>query len=214
MQVRLWGCAAAAAAIVLVGCDRLGTDAKTGPTDTEARAVAEAVDDDADVLGATQTPTFALAADETPAPSSTVTTTTQFTLTRTCPKGGAVRVSGTRTVTANRTDRTWTMDLAAVHTYDNCSRTARAERDTFTLTLNGRVDLTSHHEQTTTTFTGRDTQKGTVDWRTSTGRSGTCPIDLVSEFRVDRSTGTVTRTVKGTVCSRTIDITRTIRRSG
>jgi len=209
----LWS-VAALAALALVACDRLGTEAKAGPTDTEARALAEAVDDDADVLGASQIPTFALAPEFDTSPTSTVTTTTQFTTTRTCPKGGTWRVSGTRTVTANRADRTWTMDLAAVQTYENCSRPARAERDSVTLTLNGRVDVTSHHEQTATTFTGRDTQKGTIDWRTSTGRSGTCPIDLVSEFRVDRATGTVTRTVKGTVCNRTVDITRTIRRNG
>jgi hypothetical protein len=53
------------------------------------------------------------------------------------------------------------------------------------------------------------TQRGAFTYSASTGRSGSCTVDITSTF--DPEAKTYTRT--GTLCGRTVDVTRTVQRS-
>lgn len=141
-----------------------------------------------------------------------ITSSTQFTITRPCLLGGQVVREGTRDRVWDRQAHTGFSDLSLTKTHEDCTRPFR---DTdVTVTLNGapNVAVQAHHEWAAGQRSGLQTlsMEGAIDWRTSDDRSGTCTIDLDISFDPD----THTRTVVGTACRTTIDMTTTWHHGG
>ena len=129
----------------------------------------------------------------------------QFTVTRQCPRGGQVMFAGRTTGTGDRTTHSLTLATTATRTDTDCAFQTRNG----VLTLNGSIDFTGNLNIVNGLLSGLQTQthKGSFTWA-RTGGSGSCDVDLTSQF--DPATHTVT--VTGMFCGRTVNVTRT--RSG
>jgi hypothetical protein len=150
-------------------------------------------------------PSFSVAADGGAALAvSTVTTT--FTRTRTCPKGGSVTLAGTIVATRDPETKTASHQYNATRTEAACAFQAR--NGTATVTINGNPNVAIASNQTWSNGTPgvrTTTHKGNFSWSRSTGQTGTCTVDLTATW----NPATKTRTLKGTLCNQTVDITRT-----
>ena len=128
-----------------------------------------------------------------------ITSSTEFTWTRTCPLGGEVTMTGTRSRTRDTETRSGTMDVSATRTFLDCTRPLV---DSTVITLNGEIDLTAHREWQEGSWHGAQelALSGSVDWATDDDRSGTCIIDVEASF----DPATHTRTVTGSVCGQDV----------
>jgi hypothetical protein len=129
---------------------------------------------------------------------------TQFTVTKLCPKGGQVAIAGSITGTGDRTLHNLSVEAVATKTDTDCAFDTRNG----VLTLNGNPNIAYDGKLNIVAgvLSGLQTQthKGSFKWA-RTGGSGTCDVDLTSSF--DPATHTVT--VTGTFCGRTVNVTRT-----
>lgn len=137
-----------------------------------------------------------------------VSFTRTFTVTRSCPAGGSVTISGKVEGEIDRDTRSGTLTDSRSISLDDCTRELR--RGTITLntaddaplTVNGQVTV-----QNGVHVAGSFTKQGTFQWSRSNGDTGSCTIDLTIAW--SRDGNTFTHTVKGTVCGRTIERTTT-----
>lgn len=133
-----------------------------------------------------------------------------FTRTRACPKGGQVTLSGTITGEADRATRTLTTETNATKTQAGC---AIAKRDGTVITVSGNpnIAIKVNRKVVNGAPSGLQTttQKGAFTYSTSTGKTGSCTVDITSTFNPEAKT----YTRKGTLCGRTVDVTRTVQRS-
>lgn len=142
-----------------------------------------------------------------------LTATTQFTHTRSCVLGGQVVNEGTRVREWDRTERSGSMELEMTRTHQECARPLRWQApqtdDGVTVTLTGApgVEVNARHEWQHGQRHGFQSlsMEGAIDWSTDDGRSGTCTIDIETEF----DPATWTRTTVGTFCNHEIDRTTT-----
>jgi hypothetical protein len=194
----------AAAVLAACGESATGTNQAEGLSATEARLLAaEFGAQDAAVLGGFGTPAFSVSADGSGPRAAT--STTEFTRTRSCPRGGSVTLQGTRVHTGDRETRTATHQFTATRTENDC---AFAARDGGTMTIDGNPNtrITASHAVTNgVPGVGTGTKKGSFTWARSGGATGTCAVDLTQTF----DPATRTFTLKGTFCGQTVDLTRT-----
>ncbi len=196
-----------AGALAFAACEQSGTEpAATSLSPAEVRALALHMDESSSgVIGVQLGQASSFLSSETGTlDHGSRSRTDNFTVTRSCPAGGTLTMSGQRTVTANHDTRTLTMQLGATKTYADC---AFQNREGVVMTRSGVIEVTADWS----TVNGQpgvrtQTHKGTINWTTSAGREGSCTIDLVSEL----NPATKTRTVKGTMCGRTVDISTTL----
>jgi hypothetical protein len=129
---------------------------------------------------------------------------TQFTVTKQCPKGGQVALAGSITGTGDRVAHNLSVEAVATRTDTNCAFDTRDG----VLTLNGNPNIAYDGKLNIVAgvLSGLQTQthKGSFTWA-RTGGSGTCDVDLTSSY--DPATHTVT--VTGTFCGHTVNVTRT-----
>jgi hypothetical protein len=123
-------------------------------------------------------------------------------VTRQCPKGGEAKFDGTITGTGDRTTHSLTLHTVATRTDTNCAFDTRDG----VLTLNGHIDYVGDLNIVNGALSGLQTQshEGSFSW-SRPGASGTCDVKIASSY--DPATHTVT--VKGDVCGRHVDVTRT-----
>ncbi|GBD32773.1 hypothetical protein HRbin33_01747 [bacterium HR33] len=137
-----------------------------------------------------------------------ITFTRTFTVTRSCPAGGTVTISGKVEGEIDRDTRSGTLTESRTISMDDCARELR--RGTITLNtaddapiaVNGQVTIENGHH-----VAGSFTKTGTFEWSRSNGDSGSCTIDLTITW--SRDGNTFTHTVKGTICGREIERTTT-----
>ena len=193
-----------AAVLLLAACgDPAGPDADLTRADAEALAtelhgVAAGV-----MEGSLVFPSFSTAGGG--GVLATVTRNESFTRTVQCPGGGNVEVQGRVTSTVDHATRTATRVTEATRVENAC---VVSVRDGATMTLNGAPSTAMRAEHGVANgVPGKHTmtQKGAFTWKRSTGQSGTCSIDVVSVH----DPATRTSTVNGTVCGRTVSVTRT-----
>ena len=154
-------------------------------------------------------PSFSVSVDGSGATASVAAAPTTFNntfdVTHQCPKGGTVELKGGITGTGDRTTHSLTVDANATKTDTGCAFEAK---DGGTITVNGNPNIVynGHLNIVNAAFVGLQTQshKGSFTW-SRPGGSGTCDIDVTSEF--DPTTHTVT--VKGNVCGHIINETHT-----
>ena len=156
-----------------------------------------------DEILASQGVSFSRSATEGVATSSApVPVNVSFNRTAACPGGGQATLVGTIVGQRDRETRTVETETSATKTLTAC---AVSRRNGTTITSNGSVSLTAHHKTVDGAPSGVQTRthKGSFTYTTSAGASGTCEIDITSTF----DPATHTRTLKGTTCRRTIDLT-------
>lgn len=202
---RRWTPLVCLAAFVAAGCsDFLGSAG--GLNTEEAAEVAEFMAASAieglDGMGMVGAPAASVEA------AAPITFTRTFTVTRPCPAGGSITMSGKVEGQIDRDTRSGTLTESRTTSMDDCARQFR--RGTLTLntpdgspiTINGQVTI-----QNGTHVSGSFTKKGTFEWSRSDGQSGTCTIDLSINW--SREGNTFTHTVRGTVCGREVNRTTT-----
>ncbi len=128
-----------------------------------------------------------------------------YTVSRPCPKGGTVAPSATITGTVDPVLHSATLDLTGSETRTDCAY----QLQTNTITVNGTLNVTAHVNIVASLPSGEQTftEKGSFNWTSSDGRSGTCTVDLSASAVFGT---TLTRTVHAQFCGRTVDFTGTI----
>jgi hypothetical protein len=138
--------------------------------------------------------------------AAAVTNTTEFSRTRDCPAGGTATVQGTRVVQHDPATRDGSMQLTATRTDAACTMDARRGGGTVSITSTPSVAVTASQAWTAgQPGTRTTTHKGSFSWQRSTGKSGTCTVDLTATF----TPATRTYTLNGTFCGHAVSVTRT-----
>ncbi len=146
------------------------------------------------------------------ATSIPLTSTFEFTLTRSCLVGGQVVIAGTIEREWDRESHSGSSDLSVTKTHEQCARPLRNSDVVITLQGAPNIAVEAHHAWDSGHRSGLQTMdmEGAVDWATDDDREGTCEIDIAVTFDPE----TRTRTVSGTFCDRTIDHTTTWHHDG
>jgi hypothetical protein len=198
---------AAPFALALAACEGGATDpADASLSEAEARELAAAWDAVATGAIAGVGPAFSVT--EAGGPSAAATTsTTGFKRQHACPAGGGSSIEGTLTIIRDPATRTGSVQMNATRTDAACTVPARGQREgTVTITGNPNVQLTGNHAWTNgVPGVHTHAQKGSFTWSRSTGGTGTCAVDLTGTF----TPATLTYTLAGTFCGRTVNVTRT-----
>jgi hypothetical protein len=196
----------AAILVALAACDNA-----TAPSNVLNQSEANQLASDMDAvatLGAGDVgmgPTFSLRADAGSAAitAAPVAIDNQFSVTKQCPRGGQVVITGTVTGTADALTHSLALEAAATRTDASCA----FQTKNGTLTLNGNPNIAYDGKLNivNAALSGLQTQthKGSFTWA-RTGGSGTCDVDIASSF--DPATHTVT--VTGTFCGVAVNVTR------
>jgi hypothetical protein len=144
------------------------------------------------------------------APSADVVThTSTFDVSRDCPLSGSAKVNGEMAVTIDTNAGTIDVGLDGTSAYTACRVRGREGVE---VEWTGSVDFDAERFASRTgTASGSQSHRGTVSYVTSSGKSGSCPIDVSTEFTA--RTGAATRVVKGTVCGHSVDATTNWTRS-
>jgi hypothetical protein len=193
----------ALAVLALAACDKTATGvASNALSSDDVQALAATFgDQDGAFLDGFSGPSLNLLP-AGPRLASTVTTT--FTRTRTCPGGGDVKLEGTHVVTADPATHSGSVTFNATRTEEACV----VQHNGHSITVNGNPNtaLTANQSWTNGTPGVRTaTKKGGFTWSASGGKTGSCTVDVTHTW--DPATHTLH--VVGTVCNRTIDMTRT-----
>lgn len=203
-----------AATLLTVGCDRGATDPQAA---TLSRDDVDALADGFDSMGWSVLSGgfgsfgfgFSLSGVESGGlRASTVPTPVNVSFTRTaqCPKGGSTTIAATVTGQADPATHSLTTTTTATKTDNAC---AFQGKDAATITVTGdpNVVITSSVKVVNGVPSGpqTSTQKGGFKWTSSNGKSGACKVDLSSTMDFTART----RTVTGTLCGQTVNVTRT-----
>jgi hypothetical protein len=149
-------------------------------------------------------PGFSVNASDAPFSAAVTLVNRTFTNTHTCPAGGTVTISGTTIGTSDPVAHNLAVNTVATKTDASCAFNSR--RGLLTITGNPNVKLTSTIAVVAGKPVGPQTQthKGSFTWIRGT-KSGTCDVDVTSVFNPTAGTFTVT----GTMCGRTLNVSRT-----
>ncbi len=196
----------AAALVAVAACAPDATEPARPLTLAEVRTLALHIDESSSgVVGTQASQTgLSLPLDAGVLQNASRQRTDNFSVSRTCAAGGMMTLTGQRTVTADR--ETLTLDLAATKSYADCPVETRQN---VVISRTGAIGVRAHRSLVGGAPSGLQTQshQGSFAWTASDGRQGTCTVDLRAEF----NPATRTHTVKGTLCGRTIDVSRTLR---
>ena len=124
-------------------------------------------------------------------------------VTRPCPAGGTVTIAGSSTGTSDPAAHNLTITSSVTRTEAACAFNTR--HGTVTLNGNPNVAMTNSINIVAGKPVGPQTQthKGSFTW-TRGSKSGTCNEDVTSTF--DPAAGTIT--VSGSMCGRTVNVSR------
>jgi hypothetical protein len=133
-----------------------------------------------------------------------VTINNAFTVTKQCPRGGQVALSGTVTGTGDDATHSLTLDANATRIDTDCAFMTRHG----VLTLDGNPNITyeGHLNIVNSALVGiqSQTHQGSFTWVRG-GGSGTCDVNITSSFNPANNTATVV----GTFCGFNINVTHT-----
>lgn len=125
-----------------------------------------------------------------------------FSVTKQCPQGGKVVIAGTIVGTGDQTTRSLTVEANATRTDTGCA----FNTDDGVVTLNSSIAYQGNLNIVGGMLSGLQTQThiGSFTW-SRPGGSGSCDVDLHSQY----DPATHTATVTGMFCGKTINVTRT-----
>jgi hypothetical protein len=120
---------------------------------------------------------------------------------RDCPDGGRLTVAGSGTSTWDPSAASTDVEASGTQTRDECAHT----RNGVVITLDGSAAWTHerHHRNHTPSGVWITTYLGGFDWIKSTGKSGSCFIDLTRTVDTEANT----RRLHGTFCGSEVDKT-------
>jgi hypothetical protein len=132
----------------------------------------------------------------------TTTGTHTFTVTKPCPKGGQLVLTGTIVATGDQAAQNLAVDATANRTDTGCA----FDTNDGVVTLNSSIAYTGHLNIVNGALSGLQTQThdGTFSWA-RTGGSGTCDVHLTSQYNPATRTATVT----GTFCGNSVNVSQT-----
>jgi hypothetical protein len=211
MRFQSLGLACAATVFGLLACDS-GTAPDAGITQADVNQLANDVDALSvvalgDAGASAFSPSFNVitsAPSGAPISAAVVPVNRTFTNTHPCPAGGTVTISGSSVGTSDPVAHNLSVTTTATKTDAACAFNAR--NGVLTLTGNPNVALVTTVNIVAGKPVGPQTQshKGSVSWARGT-KSGTCNVDVTSTFDPTAATFTVT----GTMCGRTVNVSRT-----
>jgi hypothetical protein len=138
-------------------------------------------------------------------PLATVNTINRtFSNSHACPAGGTVSISGSVTGTSDPAAQNLSITTSATKTDADCA--FNTKHGVLTLNGNPNVEMTGTVNIVAGKPVGLQTMshKGSYTWKRN-GNTGTCNVDVSSAY--DPSAGTIT--VTGTMCGRTVSVSRT-----
>jgi hypothetical protein len=159
-------------------------------------ASSTAVDPEADTEG----PDFLLAPSEGAAQSVT-TRTDAFDVDVPCPRGGTSNLSGEHVLVIDTDEGFITVDVTASKGHEACVFRTSEGVD---ITVDGTVSFVAARELREGLAAASQTHSGSLDYVTSDGKEGTCPIDITTEFSL--TPGQASRTILGSVCGHEVDV--------
>jgi len=188
-------------------------DSATAPNDAINQADVNQLANDVDAISITTLgdagaspffPGFSLNASDAPFSAAVTAVNRTFTNTHSCPAGGSVTISGSTVGTSDPVAHNLAAVTTATKTDAACAFNSRL--GVLTITGNPNVKLTNTVNVVAGKPVGPQTQthKGSFNWTRGT-KSGTCDVDVTSVFNPTAGTFTVT----GTMCGRTINVSRT-----
>lgn len=189
--------------VALGACDEATRPASAALTAAEASALAAAVDNgsSASVDPQADEPSFSLS--PSAGPTLAVTTRTdQFSLDVACPKGGTSTLSGEHVIVIDSEEGFITVDVTASKGHEACVFRTQQGVD---ITVDGTLQFVAERELRQGLASASQTHSGSLDYSTSEGKSGTCPIDITTSFTL--TPGAATRTILGSVCGHDVDLT-------
>jgi hypothetical protein len=194
--------ALALTAVAATACDKT-TDPDDSLTAAEVRAIALAIDDaglaaaEAEADGGGQlnlTPTR---------PALDVFSHSgNFSFSGACDLGGTAALAGQGAWTIDTDAGTIDFDLTATGTYVGC---AFATENDVEIELDGSVAFAADRHVEQGLINGSQSYEGSLDYVTSDGKEGTCPIDVAADFSLSQTNAS--RTVTGSVCGQVVDVT-------
>lgn len=207
MKSHFLSVAAAATVFGLLAC---GTS--TAPDAGITQADVNQLANDVDALSVTTlgdagaspfAPSFSVSASDLTPRAAVTAVSRSFTKTHACPAGGSVTVVGSTTGTSDPVAHNLSVTTTATMTDVACAFNSR--NGLLILTGNPNVTITNTINVVAGKPVGPQTQThvGSVTWTRGT-KSGTCNVNVTSVF--DPTAGTFT--VTGTLCSRTLHVSR------
>ncbi|MHB1192059.1 MAG: hypothetical protein ACYC6F_03355 [Longimicrobiales bacterium] len=184
-----------------------GCDAGTGPGDPELAS------EDADAIASFMFDVDALSV--AMANLASATGTRSFTRTAPCPAGGSINVSGSGESSTNQETRVVSTKWTNNHTHAACAITKTRGDRTWTAVVDGSATAsgTSSYQLPET----RGGQRTLLSWASATvgstttkvgDRTSTCAVDIKQTWDPVKQVFTI----KGTMCGRQVDTTRTLGR--
>ncbi len=191
------------AALALAACGKDATSPNSMKS-TEAQSLALMMAAGADAYAGAAPTANVVTLGTARAATQTVNITYQASLP--CPKGGTVEPNATVTGTADPVVHSASLHLDGSEKRTDCAYQVQAN----TITVNGTLTITAEVNVVAGLPSGKQsfTEKGTILWASSDGRSGSCDIDLNAS--ADFGNTTVQRTVDAQFCGRTLHFTSTI----
>lgn len=199
--------ASAATAFALLACGT-STAPDAGITQADVNQLANDVDALSiitlgDAGASPFAPSFSVSISDLSPRAAVTAVNRSFTKTHACPAGGSVTVTGSTTGTSDPVAHDLSVTTTATRTDAACA--FNTQKGLLTITGNPNVTLTNTVNIVAGKPVGPQTQthKGSVTW-TRGDKSGTCNIDVTSVFNPTAGTFSVT----GTLCSRTLNVSR------
>ena len=122
-----------------------------------------------------------------------------------CPQGGTTTITVDINATIDATTHSMTADVSGTNAPQDCG--FFAQHHVVFVTGTPSITTTAHVEVTNGVPTGVQTVtgKGSFDWKTKDGRSGSCQID----YTVSHDFTAHTKSITGTFCGTTLQVTST-----
>ena len=207
MRAPLIACSLVALGLT-AACD--GATAPAGSlTADEARTLALAMDDAGTAAVESREEGARFSLSPSPASADVITHNSAFNVSGNCPLSGSAAVNGQLGITIDTNAGTIAVDLDGTSAYTSCKVRGKEGVE---VEWTGSVDFDAERFLSRAgTASGSQSHRGTVAYVTSTGKSGSCPIDFAAEFTATASAAT--RVVHGAVCGHTVDATTSWTRS-
>lgn len=201
MRAKIIALALTAAAVA--GCDKT-TDPTTSLSAAEVRAIVLAIDDAGSAaVTAEQSGAQPDLIPTRPAPDL-ITREGSFNFSGECDLGGTAALVGNGTFAIDSDAGTLDLDIDATGTYVDCAFKTKNDVE---IAVGGAVAFAADRHVEQGLVNGTHSYVGSLDYETSNGKQGTCPIDIAASFSL--SEGSASRTLTGNVCDQAVDVTDT-----
>lgn len=130
--------------------------------------------------------------------------TDAFNLELPCPRGGTATLSGEHVLVIDTDEGFVTVDVTASRDHDGCGFRTKEGVD---ITVDGTLEFVAERELRAGLVSASQSHTGSLDYTTSDGKQGTCVIDISTAFTL--IPGEATRTILGSVCGHSVDVSTT-----